>query len=106
MFNVNVKHWLINITVFTCMTSPYVCADDSSGISIPERRHDQFLTEPGYYVVPTPYSIPGLGSGLIVVGALTNIRQSSADVYGFVATGDIKGYGFFLVQNFTSLRIS
>lgn len=73
-----------------------VVADE--GITLPERRHNQFLTEPGHYVVPTPYSIPGIGSGVIVVGALTNINRSSADVYGFLATGDIKGYGFFATE--------
>lgn len=64
-------------------------------IELPERRKDQFLTDPGYYVVPTPYSIPGLGSGLILVAAMTNIKQTHSDVYGFAATGDIKGYGIF-----------
>jgi outer membrane protein assembly factor BamA len=64
-------------------------------IELPERRKDQFLTDPGYYLVPTPYSIPGLGSGLTIVGAMTNINQSHADVYGFAATGDIQGYGLF-----------
>lgn len=64
-------------------------------IELPERRKDQFLTDPGYYLVPTPYSIPGLGSGLILVGAMTNINHSYADVYGFAASGDIKGYGLF-----------
>ena len=37
-------------------------------IELPERRKDQFLTDSGYYIVPTPYSIPGLGDGLILVG--------------------------------------
>ncbi len=64
-------------------------------IELPERRKDQFLTDSGYYIVPTPYSIPGLGDGLILVGAMTNIKQSYTDVYGFAATGDIKGYGLF-----------
>jgi len=67
-------------------------------IELPERRKDQFPTDPGYYLVPTPYSIPGLGDGLILVGAMTNIKQSYTDVYGFAATGDIKGYGLFGTQ--------
>jgi hypothetical protein len=66
-----------------------------AGIEFPERRKDQFLIDPGYYIVPTPYSIPGLGSGLILLGAMTNIKQSHTDVYGFAATGDIQGYGLF-----------
>lgn len=73
------------------MTASISVAD----IELPERRKDQFITDPGYYIVPTPYSIPGLGSGLILVGAMTNIKQTHTDIYGFAATGDIKGYGLF-----------
>lgn len=64
-------------------------------IELPERRKDQFLTDPGYYIIPMPYSIPGLGKGFLLVGALTNVQQTSADMYGFAVTGDIQGYGFF-----------
>ena len=67
-------------------------------IDLPERRKPQFLTDPGRYIIPTPYSIPGLGSGLILVGAMTNIKQSYADVYGYAATGDIQGYGLFATE--------
>jgi hypothetical protein len=72
-----------------------VASHSALAIDLPERRHDQFLTDPGYYIVPTPYSIPGLGSGLILVGAMTNIQETHADAYGFAATGDIKGFGLF-----------
>ena len=72
-----------------------VMAAPVSAIELPERRKEQFLTDSGYYVVPTPYSIPGLGEGLIIVGAIVNVNQSYTDVYGFAAGGDIKGYGLF-----------
>jgi len=72
-----------------------VCFSTLAGLELPDRRKDQFLADPGYYIVPTPYSIPGIGSGLIVIGAMTNVKQSNADFFGFVATGDIEGYGFF-----------
>lgn len=64
-------------------------------ISLPERRKDQFPTDPGYYLVPSPYSIPGIGDGFLIIGAMTNINQTHADIYTYAATGDIKGYGFF-----------
>ena len=67
-------------------------------VDVPERRRDQFLTDPGYYVVPTPYSVPGLGSGLTVVGAMTNINDGYADIYGFALTGDLQGYGLFATE--------
>ena len=72
--------------------------DSIADVELPERRKDQFLSDSGFYMVPTPYSIPGLGSGVILVGAMTNIKQSYTDAYGFVATGDIKGYGLFATE--------
>ncbi|MCK4709677.1 MAG: BamA/TamA family outer membrane protein, partial [Gammaproteobacteria bacterium] len=69
-----------------------------AGFEVPERRKSQFFTDPGYYVVPTPYSIPGLGEGLIVVGAMTNYSGYS-DIYGFAAAGDLEGLGFFSTEN-------
>ena len=65
---------------------------------LPERRKDQFPTDPGYYLVPAPYSIPGLGGGFIAVGAMTNINQTNADLYGFAAGGDIEGYGLVATE--------
>ena len=73
-------------------------ASPAKAIDLPERRKDQFPTDSGYYLVPAPYSIPGLGNGLIAVGALTNINQTNADVYGFAAGGDIQGYGLFATE--------
>jgi len=75
-----------------------VAAQALAGIDPPERRKDQFYTDSGYYLVPSPYSIPGLGSGFIIVGAMTNVKQSYTDLYGFAATGDIKGYGLFATE--------
>ena len=69
-----------------------------AAIELPERRKDQFPTDPGYYLVPAPYSIPGLGGGFIAVGAMTNINQTNADLYGFAAGGDIEGYGLVATE--------
>ena len=69
-----------------------------AAIELPDRRKDQFPTDPGYYLVPAPYSIPGLGGGFIAVGAMTNINQTNADLYGFAAGGDIQGYGLFATE--------
>ena len=65
---------------------------------IPERRKDQFYTDSGYYVVPTPYSIPGIGGGIILVGAVTNYKDYS-DIYGFAAAGDLEGIGIISAEN-------
>ncbi len=92
---------IINIFTFHCVAlsiALIVTAMPAAAIDFPDRRKDQFPTEPGYYLVPAPYSIPGLGDGFIIIGALTNINQSHSDLYGFAAGGDIKGYGLFATE--------
>lgn len=63
---------------------------DASGI---ERRRDQFQGQPGYYIVPVPYRLTGIGEGVIFLGAALNVADTNADVYGFGFTGDLEGYG-------------
>jgi outer membrane protein assembly factor BamA len=82
-------------SILLSMILLFMAMPSTADITLPERRKDQFPTDPGYYLVPAPYSIPGLGSGLIIVGAMTNINESHTDFYGFAANGDIKGYGLF-----------
>ncbi len=89
-------HWLSCALVALMLLLPASLA--IAEIAYPERSKDQFATDSGYFVVPTPYSIPGLGSGLILVGAMTNISQTPADIFGFVATGDIEGIGLFSTE--------
>ena len=76
-----------------------VCSAQAFEFDVPERRKTQFFTDPGYYVVPSPYSIPGIGDGLIIVGAMTNAYQQYADIYGFAASGDLQGVGLFSTEN-------
>lgn len=111
MFNLNAVLLMRKLAGALLLLVAFQGLAEGFDIQLPERRQDQFLTDSGYYIVPTPYSIPGIGSGLIVVGALTNIKQSNADMYGFVATGDIEGYGFFgteihLIKNQLILDLS
>lgn len=58
---------------------------------IPERRKDQFPTQSAHLVVPLPYSLPGIGEGVVVLGTLSNILNSTADVTGFFVEGDAQG---------------
>lgn len=57
----------------------------------PERRKPQFFKDFGYAVFPYPYSLPGIGSGLSLVGGAMNIADTYTDVYGIVFSGDVKG---------------
>jgi len=88
--------WILDIAiVLSLLFSQSAWAD----FEWPERRKSQFFTDPGYYVVPTPFSIPGIGDGLIVVGAMTNFYNQYSDLYGFVAGGDLQGAGVFSTEN-------
>ena len=62
-----------------------------------ERYRDQFpkgKAAQGYYFVPAPYSLEGIGSGIAFAGSMTNVGGSYADIGGFYLTGDIQGGGF------------
>lgn len=69
------------------MSSP-VCAEVEL---IPERRKEQFQHETGYAFFPYPYSLPGLGDGWSLVGAVTNAADTYVDAYGLLFDGDVKG---------------
>lgn len=57
----------------------------------PDRRKDQFSTDFGYALFPYPYSLPGIGTGLGIVGGATNIDGTHTDAYGLAFGGDITG---------------
>ena len=65
---------------------------DDSGI--PARRKPQFAKEFGYALFPYPYSLPGIGSGLSLVGGALNIDDTYTDVYGIVFSGGVRGSSF------------
>jgi len=57
----------------------------------PERRKDQNPTVPAYFLVPLPYSKPGIGSGLLLLGNIANVGGSTADLNIVQVTGDAGG---------------
>lgn len=63
-----------------------------SDVSAMERRKAQFLTEPSYMIVPLPYSIAGIGDGIVVTGLLGNIADTNVDAYLLGITGDAGGH--------------
>lgn len=58
-----------------------------------ERRRDQFMKEPGHYIIPMPYSLPGVGDGFLVAGTINNAHDSYTDYIGFIIGGDLQGAG-------------
>lgn len=68
-----------------------VLAGSAQASWIPDRRKTQFSTEFGYALFPYPYSLPGIGEGLGVVGGAMNINNTTTDAYALMFTGDVKG---------------
>jgi hypothetical protein len=58
---------------------------------VPDRRKPQWSTDFGYALFPYPYSLPGLGSGISLVGGAMNIADTYTDAYGIVFTGQVSG---------------
>jgi outer membrane protein assembly factor BamA len=59
----------------------------------PDRRKSQFMSDRGYYVFPMPYSIPGVGEGLGVIGIGMNLGGTYTDIFGFALAGGLPGQG-------------
>lgn len=56
-----------------------------------ERRKPQFSSDTAYLILPMPYSLPGIGEGVMVTGLGANMFDSYTDAFIMYATGDIKG---------------
>jgi outer membrane protein assembly factor BamA len=65
---------------------------------LPDRRKPQFQKDPGYYVFPSPFSVPGVGEGIAVVGLGMNVWDSYTDLFGFVLTGGLEGAGIGIID--------
>ncbi|MBI3564056.1 MAG: hypothetical protein HY079_02535 [Elusimicrobia bacterium] len=57
----------------------------------PERRRAQFRNDPGYAILPYAYSLPGIGVGYGVLGAVTKWGGGDADALASAFTGDADG---------------
>ncbi len=70
--------------------------DESAGDNTAElRRKNQFPTNYGYLLAPLPYSIPGIGSGMFILGSFTNVFDTTLDPTAVLITGEAKGEGLF-----------
>ncbi len=98
MFTV-LNFFLVTFCLFIIATPSVSAAEkkDASEVdamffsSLPDRRKEQFSTSPGYALFPYPYSLPGVGKGLSVVGGSMNIANTHTDGYGVILGGEVKG---------------
>jgi hypothetical protein len=82
----------ILLLALVLLSAPAALAFDEESF-VPERRKPQFSYDPGYYVFPMPWSIPGVGAGAGVVGIGMNVGGSSTDLFGFGLAGGLTGEG-------------
>jgi len=61
---------------------------------IANRRKEQFQKSYAYALFPYPYSLPGIGKGIGLVGGMMNIAETYTDAYGMIFTGEVKGASF------------
>ena len=79
-----------------CMLGPSAAAEEGPAdySIIANRRKEQFTKDPGYALFPYPYSLPGIGQGISLVGGMMNIADTYTDAYGVIFAGEVKGASF------------
>ena len=65
-----------------------------------ERRREMFSKQYGHLFVPLPYSLPGLGEGLLIVGNFGNIADTTTDFATILGAGDAEFIFGFLNELF------
>ena len=81
---------LCGLCLLCFLASAAGASDDSL---LPDRRKDQFQKSYGYALFPYPYSLPGIGMGIGIVGGMMNFADTYMDVYGMIFGGDVQGIG-------------
>ncbi len=86
----------IYVVCLICMLgSPAAAEDDPADNSlIADRRKEQFTKDSGYALFPYPYSLPGIGKGVGLVGGMMNINNTYTDAYGILFAGEVRGASF------------
>jgi hypothetical protein len=89
-----------NIVLSFLFAAGLICTLGSSALAYEDpvdnalvisRRKDQFQKSFGYALFPYPYSLPGIGKGIGLVGGMMNVADTYTDVYGIIFTGDVRG---------------
>ena len=65
-----------------------------------DRRREQFNKQYGQLFVPLPYSLPGLGTGLLFIGNFGNIKDTTTDFAAIGGIGDAEFIFTFLDELF------
>jgi hypothetical protein len=76
-----VKKLLLAAGMVVALASAAGAVEVFAGISsymplVPDRRKDQFQKSYAYALFPYPYSLPGIGTGIGLVGGAMNIART------------------------------
>lgn len=82
---------MFRVSLLVAILLGFVGAAAAASSLVPDRRRPQFRKDPGYAVFPYIYNLPGIGWGYGVLGAVTKVGGSDADIAGTVFTGDANG---------------
>lgn len=85
--------WIALVLFVAALSAAAQAAFADEAPFFPDRRKDQFMNDPGYYVFPMPYSIPGVGAGVGVIGIGMNVGGTYTDLFGFALAGGLQGWG-------------
>ncbi len=86
----------VYVVCLICMLGSHAAAEDNPADNslIADRRKAQFSTDSGYALFPYPYSLPGIGKGIGLVGGMMNISNTYTDAYGILFGGEVRGASF------------
>lgn len=75
-------------SVFLLLAALFLPGNPANAI---ERRKPQFLKDSSYLILPLPYSLAGIGQGIILTALGGNIGGTNIDAFGLLITGDVTG---------------
>ena len=68
-----------------------------------ERRKPQFLKDSSYLILPLPYSLAGIGQGILLTLLGGNIGGTNIDAFAVIVTGDVTG-NFVAVEDIHAIE--
>lgn len=94
-----IKRYFITFCLFIILVPTPAAGADEGAVDpdvsvpsfLPDRRKDQFSSSTGYALFPYPYSLPGVGKGIGLVGGVMNIANTYTDTYGLIFGGEVEG---------------
>lgn len=78
--------WLVLVLILTTVLPHSLVSFESI-----ERRRPQFQNQFGYVVTPLPFILPGVGTGIGLLGGLNNIYETPIDLYLVFIRGAVEG---------------